>query len=133
MDPGHLLRAFLHFQHFRPEIYPESDQLINGAVAPTYSVIGITLSGAISVCPGAPKIIVRVFPPGDEPRFMENVKPPPLGLDLGNTSRSWAENDINPGQEEWLTTITCEVVEVTIITGSKVPPNSRVVLGAFYL
>lgn len=49
-----------------------------------YSVSGITLSDPTFVCPGLLRRMVRVFPPGDEERFMDQAKLPPPGLGPGN-------------------------------------------------
>lgn len=75
------------------------DRLRIRTVAVAYSVSGITLSGPTSVCPGLPKTKVRVFLLGDEERLTDKVKPPPLGLWPGNTSRSWAGNSLSTNQE----------------------------------
>jgi len=86
------------------ESIPESEILTIDVVAVAYSVSGITLSGPISVCPGLPRIKVRVFPPGDEERFMDKVKPPPPpGLGPGNMFLR-AENDLSTNQERGFNT-----------------------------
>lgn len=72
---------------FGEESSPRSDQSPIGVVAVTYSVSGITLSDPISVSPGLPRTKARVFPPGDDERFTDKVKPPPPGLGPGNMSR----------------------------------------------